>query len=251
LRLAPRVVSSLLALVVGVAACGGSTSPAAPSANVGTIIPPGHPAPTIPLVDQNGQPTTLAAFRGKYVVMAEFLTLCQEECPLTTAAFQNMKASVDQAGLAGQVAFVEVTMDPGRDTPARLLAYQKEFGADWTLLTGTPDHIAAFWKHFGIYYQKVAESTPPATDWLTHQPLTYDLDHTNGFMLLDRAGDERFITQQLPNLHGRIPPQLKSLLDSQGITNLNSPDPGQSYTIPQAISALSWLVGKKLPVPAA
>ena len=160
--------------------------------------------PPTPLIDQNGRPVTLQSFRGKYVVLAQFLTLCQDECPITTGAFQDMQQAVQQAGLGGQVAFVEATVDPGRDTPARLRAYQSEFGADWTLLTGTPAHIAALWKHFGIYYQKVPEDKPAGIDWWTHQPLTYDVDHTNGFILIDRSGNERFLSQELPLLHGQL-----------------------------------------------
>jgi protein SCO1/2 len=88
---------------------------------------------------------TLQSFRGKYVVLAQFLTLCQDECPITTGAFQTLQQSAQRAGLGDQVAFVEVTVDPERDIPARLRAYQTEFGADWTLMTGTPSHVPDRW----------------------------------------------------------------------------------------------------------
>jgi protein SCO1/2 len=235
----------LLAAVV--TACGGS-DPSAPSQSLGAVIPPGDPVPATPLIDQNGRPMTLQSLRGKYVVLAQFLTLCQDECPITTGAFQDMQQSVRQAGLGDQVAFVEVTVDPGRDTPARLRAYQSEFGANWTLLTGTPAHIAALWKHFGIYYQKVPEDQPAGIDWWTHQRLTYDVNHTNGFILIDRSGNERFLTQELPLLHGQLPASLKGLLDDEGLNHLENGLPGSSYTIPQALAALSWLVGRNIPL---
>jgi protein SCO1/2 len=228
----------------GLAGCG-SSRPAAPSPDLGAIIPIGHPVPATPLVNQDDQPVTLQSFRGKYVVLAEFLTLCQEECPLTTGALQTMQHSVQQAGLGNQVAFIEATVDPGRDTPARLRAYQTEFGANWTLLTGTNANVTALWKHFGIFYQKVPEGDPPAIDWWTHQPLTYDIDHSNGFILIDPAGNERFVTQDIPELHGQLPANLRTLLDSQGISDLKN---GTGYTIPQALNALSWLVGRHIPL---
>ena len=238
---------AVLLLAALVTACGGS-DPRAPSQSFGAVIPPGDPVPPTPLIDQNGRPVTLQSFRGKYVVLAQFLTLCQDECPITTGAFQDMQQAVQQAGLGGQVAFVEATVDPGRDTPARLRAYQSEFGADWTLLTGTPAHIAALWKHFGIYYQKVPEDKPAGIDWWTHRPLTYDVDHTNGFILIDRSGNERFLSQELPLLHGQLPASLKSLLDDEGLNHLDNGIPGFSYTIPQALAALSWLVGRNIPL---
>ena len=236
-----------LLLAGGLAGCG-SSRPAAPSPSLGAVIPVGHQVPTIPLVDQNGRSTTLLSFAGKYLVLAQFLTLCQDECPITTGAFQTMQQAVQRAGLGGQVVFAEVSVDPGRDSPARLHAYQTEFGANWTLLTGTPAHIAALWKHFGIFYQKVPEPKPPQIDWWTHQPLTYDVDHTNGFILVDRAGNERFLTEDLPLAHGQLPANLKSLLDGAGLEHLRNGINGQGYTIPQALAALSWLVGRNIPL---
>ena len=81
--------------------------------------------------------------------MAPFLSLCQDECPLVTGAFIALQRDVRSAGLGNRVVFMEVSVDPGRDTPARLAAYSKEFGADWVLLTGTPADLHALWKFFG------------------------------------------------------------------------------------------------------
>jgi len=59
------------------------------------------------------------------VVLAPFLSLCQDECPLVTGAFLALQRDVRAAGLGGRVAFVEATVDPGRDTTARLAAYER------------------------------------------------------------------------------------------------------------------------------
>jgi protein SCO1/2 len=241
------VMAALVGLSVGLLGGCGSSDPPVPSASLGTVVR--IPVPATPLVDEGGHATSLSAFQGRYVVLAPFLTLCQDECPLTTGAFQVMQQAVARAGLADQVVFVEATIDPDRDTPARLSAYRSTFGADWTLLTGTSGNIAALWKHFGIFYQKVPVDDPSAMDWLTHQPLTYDVNHTNGFILIDRSGVERFITQDLPQLNGQLSLQLRSLLDDQGVDHLEHGIPGQSWTIPQGLQALSWLVGKNIRPP--
>jgi cytochrome oxidase Cu insertion factor (SCO1/SenC/PrrC family) len=238
---------AVLTLALSLCACGGP--PVAPSASFGTIFPTARPVPTTPLLNQDGQKMSLASFRGRYIVLAPFLTLCQEECPLTTGAFQDMQASVDKAGLGDKVAFVEVTVDPGRDTPARLSAYKRRFGVDWALLTGTSANINAFWKPFGVWYQKVPEEKPAEVDWWTGKPLTYDVDHDDGFILINRSGDERFITLDIPDLHGKLAVQLRSLLDSQGLQYLDHGAPGQDYTVPQALAALSWMMGRQLPLP--
>ena len=72
----------------------------------------------IPLVNENGQATSLGAFRGKIVVLTSFLTSCQETCPLTTGAFLDMQRDLAAAGLAGKVTFLEASVDPGHDVPS-------------------------------------------------------------------------------------------------------------------------------------
>lgn len=244
-----RIIAGLVAaaLTIGAAGCG-SSPPGAPSANFGTVLPVGDAVPATPLVNQDGRALSLQSFRGKYIVLAQFTTLCQDECPITTGAFDILQRSVAHAGLADKVVFIEATLDPDRDSVARLHAYQTRFGADWQLLTGTDANIAALWKHFGIYYQKAPEDKPPGIDWWTGKPLAYTVDHTNGFILIDPNGNERFITQELPYLHGQLPANLRTLLDDLGVQHLDNGIPGGSYTIPQALDALSWLVGRHLPL---
>lgn len=234
-------------LLTGLVSGCGDPRPSPPQ-GLGYPLPPGHKVPSTQLVNQNGQAVTLQDFRGKYVVLAQFLALCQDECPITTGAFQIMQRSAQKAGLGDKVAFIEATVDPDRDTVARLRAYQERFGANWTLLTGTDSNVAALWKYFGVFYQKTTEDDPGATDWWTGQHLTYDMLHTNGFILIDPDGNERFITTELPYLHGQLPANLRSLLDDLGIQHLNNGIPGNSYTVPQALSALSWLVGRNIPL---
>jgi protein SCO1 len=200
----------------------------------------------VPLVDQQGHAVSLATLRGKIVVLAPFLTLCQDECPLVTGAFISLERDLRAAGQAHRVVFVEATVDPGRDTVARLAAYQKEFGADWDLWTGTPADIAAFWKPFGVEYQIVPEAQPAKIDWYTGKPLTYDVDHTDGYFLIDPAGQERFSDSNPPNLHGHLDKALTNLLNDGGLQNLDHQgDP--NWTLSDALSSISWLVGQNIP----
>ena len=184
---------------------------------------------------------SLASLRGKVVVLAPFLSLCQDECPLVTGAFITLQRDVRAAGQGGRVAFVETTVDPGRDTVARLAAYQREFGADWDLWTGTPAAIAAFWKPFGVAYQKVPEEQPAKLDWWTGQPLTYDMVHTDGYIIVDPSGRERFVDATAPNVPG-LSPKLKSLLDDGGLHELAHPQE-PNWTIADALSSISWVLG--------
>jgi protein SCO1/2 len=227
------------------AACGSAGGdPPAPPAGQGIVQD--RAVPDIPLVSSSGAATSLAAFRGKYVVLANFLSLCQDECPLVTGAFGALQRDVKAAGLGAKVVFMEITIDPGRDTPARLTAYSKEFGADWAMLTGTPANLRALWKFFGVSYQVVPEEQPAKIDWYTGTPLTYDVNHTDGYILLDRQGHERFIDINAPNLHGRLDHALTGLLNAGGLQNLNH-QASPNWTLSDALQSISWLVGQNIP----
>jgi protein SCO1/2 len=197
---------------------------------------------SLPLENQEGQPVTLNQFRGRAVLLAPFLTSCQEECPITTAALLSVYRDMRSDGLSKKVAIVEVTVDPGRDTPQRMSAYASLAGSKWPLLTGAPATLAALWRYFGIYYQKVPEGSPPGIDWETHLPYTYDVDHSDGFVLLDSHLHERFIAGGMTGI-GKIPANLKKLLDSQGRANLRNPG-GGTWTVSDAVNAIEWALGR-------
>jgi protein SCO1 len=202
--------------------------------------------PDIPLISSTGSPTSLAAYRGKDIVMAPFLTLCQDECPLVTGAFIALRRDVDDAGLGAKVVFMEITVDPGRDTPARLTAYSKEFGATWPLLSGTPANLDALWKYLGVSVQIVPEALPAKIDWYTGKPLTYDVNHTDGYFLIDAQGHERFSDSNPPDLHGHLDQKLAGLLNAGGRKNLDDQS-SPNWTLSQALASLSWLVGRTIP----
>jgi protein SCO1 len=238
------VLALALSLGVLLAACG-SSAPAAPPQSQGLILD--RPTPqTVPLVDQQGRAVSLGGLRGKVVVLAPFLTLCQDECPLVTGAFISLQRDLSTAGLAHRVVFVEATVDPGRDTVARLAAYEKEFGADWDLWTGTPADIAAFWKPFGVEYQIVPEAQPAKIDWYTGKPLTYDVEHTDGYILIGPSGRERFVDASAPNQKGALNAKLRGLLNDGGLHELQHPQ-APDWTTADALASISWLLGTNVP----
>jgi protein SCO1 len=227
------------------AACGGNSAPATPSANEGLIL--NQPTPShVQLENQYGRTVTLAGLKGKVIVLAPFLTNCQDECPLLTAAFIGLRRDVKAAGLGAKVVFIEATVDPGRDTVARLAAYQAYVGADWDLWTGTPANLATFWKAFGVSYQIVAEAQPAHIDPLTGKPLTYDVNHTDGYILINAKGNERFVDTNAPNLHGKLDQKLTAFLNAGGVEGLHNPKP-LDWTVNQALAAISWVVGTNIP----
>ena len=237
-------------LAAGVAAIAwsatGAGAPGPPPASVGLAENRALPASVLdaPLVDGNGRSASLASFAGRVVVLVPFLTSCQEVCPLTTGALLKVQRSLDTAGLGPRVAVVEVTVDPGRDVPGRLAAYSRLTGVRWPLLTGAPATLAALWHALGIYAEQVPEGSPPGVDWQTGKPYAYDVDHSDGFIVLDARAHERFVTAAAPDVRGvHLPRALAAMLDAQGRLNRAHPG-GGAWTVPQALQAVGWLIGR-------
>jgi len=244
----------LLPALVALAACSSTVAAAPPGASPrptpsnGTVFDKAIPASVsdIGFVNQSGAKVTLASLRGKTVVLTDFLTLCQEICPLTSANFRAVTDAVAHAGLASKVELVEVTVDPQRDTPARLAAYQKLFGArpNWEFLTGTPQQVKQLWGALGVAYGRVPEPKGPLPiDWLTHKPLHYDVNHQDIVFVLGADGREKWLVDGTPNTSGKQPPTtLKKFLDAQGLTNLAHPGNG-SWSAADVEQALSYVTG--------
>jgi protein SCO1/2 len=220
----------------------GSLAPPPPSSSIGDQMDRPVPAQVLgaSFTDQDGQTVKLSDLAGRAVLLVPFLTSCQEECPVTTGALLAIKRTLETDHLEHKIAIVEVTVDPGRDTPGRMAAYAKLTGTSWPLLTAAPATIAELWHFFGIYYQVVPEGSPPGIDWQTHQPYTYDVDHSDGFILLDSHQRERFVAAGMVS-GAPLTPSLRGLLDSQGVADLRHPG-GGSWTIPQALDAIRWVL---------
>ena len=200
----------------------------------------------LPLVDQAGRTVTLASLRGTTVVLVDFLSLCQEVCPLTSANVRAVSDALDAAHLSGEVRILEATVDPARDTPPRLAAYQKLYGAkpNWSLVTGTSSVVSALWKSFGVGYEKKpTTATPPPKDWLTGSPLTYDVDHQDVVIVIGPDGHERWLVDGTPRVSGpsSVPSTLQTFLNEDGRTNETAPtDP--TWTAADVVSAVQYVV---------
>jgi cytochrome oxidase Cu insertion factor (SCO1/SenC/PrrC family)/thiol-disulfide isomerase/thioredoxin len=226
-----------------------STSSNAPAPlAVGTELQRPRLIPHFELIDERGRPFSLDAWRGRYVVLAPSMTLCHEVCPLTTGALIQLTTQLRQAGLARQVAVVEATVDPWRDSPARLRAYRRLAGVSFQMLTGTQSEIRRLWKFFGVYYHRIPQGKPPDIDWLTHKPETFDVAHTDALFFIDPAGQEQIVDEGMPDVGGNLSPVLRSLLSAQGRQNLAHPE--LPWTSTEAFDDVYYMMGKSIPASA-
>jgi len=135
------------------------------------------------LTDHNGQPRTLADFRGKVVMVFFGYTQCPDVCPTSMTEMVAIKKLLGPDGARLQGLFV--TVDPERDKPEMLKAYMENFDPGFLALFTTPDQTAALAKDFKVYYKKVDGPTPTS----------YTIDHTAGSYVYDTTGKLRLFTR--------------------------------------------------------
>ncbi|HEY2705453.1 MAG TPA: redoxin domain-containing protein [Candidatus Dormibacteraeota bacterium] len=182
--------------------------------NLGLLVSGGQvrPVPPTTFTDQAGRPVTLG---GLPTVVAAFATHCHETCPLFTAVLGDLQRTLRARGWEGRVRITEVTMDPGRDTPATLAEYARRTGAGWPLLTAPAAPLRVFWSALHASYHEVPYPGPPPSDWLTGRPETYDVSHDSLAAVLDAQGVPRFILPGEPHLGHALPEALARMLSPE------------------------------------
>jgi protein SCO1/2 len=119
------------------------------------------------------------AFRGKYMLVAFGFTHCPDLCP---AELQVMSAALDAMGPeADRIQPVFITIDPERDTAARLSEYVAHFHPRLIGLTGSKDEIAAVAKSYHVWYEKV-DGTDTSDYLMDHTSITYLMDPDGEFV---------------------------------------------------------------------
>lgn len=165
-----------------VAAIAGSFAWLAPAAPAGEIPFPArelrtaHPAPSLQLTNQAGEPVDLAALRGKVVMLTAVYASCGHTCP---AILTQARTAIEALPAAQRedLRVVAVTIDPAHDSPAVLaeLAGRHELERPlYQLVTGAPPEV-----------ERVLDQMEVAR---VRDPETGVIDHANLFLLLDREG---------------------------------------------------------------
>jgi protein SCO1/2 len=138
-----------------------------------TAYNPPIPAPVLRLTDQDGRPFDLTTLRGSPVFVYFGYTHCPDVCPTTLA---DIRTAVATAGVPATVVFV--TVDPARDTPAKMKQYVDFYAAGFIGLSGSDADVAAVAKAWSVGYRaEPADSNG-----------NYAMTHTTESYLVDGAG---------------------------------------------------------------
>jgi protein SCO1 len=163
------LIAALAAVIVGLALFWNPAPPAgkAPHAALPAAAPSGG---DFTLQSATG-PVSLRDYRGKVVLVYFGYTYCPDICPTSLTATAQALGQLAPAELA-QVQTIFISVDPERDTPARLKDYGAFFHPSIIGVTGTPAEVAEVAKRYGASYakQQLAGATSYVVD---HSALTY------------------------------------------------------------------------------
>jgi protein SCO1/2 len=121
------------------------------------VPPPGTVKVTVPdirLQDQDGRAVRVKSdvFGDRLVVINFVFTTCTTVCPVSSATMAQLQDKLGER-VGKDVVLVSMSVDPARDTPARLKEYAAKHGArgGWTWLTGRKGDVDQVTKAFGAY----------------------------------------------------------------------------------------------------
>lgn len=151
-----------------------------PQPDYGALTWKGKHVGAFSLTERSGKTITNSDLLGKPNIVCFIFTHCAGPCTDVTRSMTEMQSWLKAAKIDARL--VTFTVDPKRDTPARLARYAEAFGAgkDWWFLTGDEDRIYPLIRDtFGqeVHQQTGADRKPG-----------WEVFHTTAVMLVDPKG---------------------------------------------------------------
>ena len=141
------------------------------------LYPQPRELPDFQLTAANGQPLTLADWRGHWTIAYFGYVSCPDVCPTTLSVFKQVWKGLDQPGLRDRVRINFISVDPQRDTPEALGKYVAFFSPDFVAATGSDEQLTRLTRALGLLYSR---STGPNGE--------IQVDHSGSAVIVDPQG---------------------------------------------------------------
>ena len=129
------------------------------------------------LTDHHGMPFTRGALTNRWTLIFFGFSHCPDICPTTLAELAELKAQLVDTE-ANDLQVVMLTVDPARDTPARLADYVPYFHPDFLGVTGEFADILSVAQRLNAPFRRVSEPNGG-----------YQMEHSSNVMLMNPRGD--------------------------------------------------------------
>ena len=151
----------------------------------------------VPLTAQSGQATTLDRYAGGPVLVTMFYGSCPHVCPMLIATIQRLERELSEAN-RGRLRVLMVSLDPQRDTPAKLTEVAQRHRVDlarWTLARAEAADVRRLAAALNIQYRRLPDG---------------DFSHSTVITLLDAQGRLQKQTASLLRLDPEFAAALKA-----------------------------------------
>ena len=132
--------------------------------------------PEVTLTRHTGESFTTAQFKGSWNIVNFGYTFCPDICPTNMADMNIAHKLLTEAGLADQIRFWMVSVDPARDTTEQLSNYVPYFNPHFIGLTGDAGQITTLATQLSaVFYQEGSGEA-------------YTVAHSDNYAIVDPQG---------------------------------------------------------------
>jgi cytochrome oxidase Cu insertion factor (SCO1/SenC/PrrC family) len=119
--------------------------------------------PDVELTNQDSEKVRLYSdlVKGRVVALSFIFTSCPTICRSIGVNLGQLRTELG-ASMERDIALISISVDPVTDTPEKLMAWGKSFGAGpgWTLLTGEKDRVTQLLKKLESYTPDIQNHSP-------------------------------------------------------------------------------------------
>jgi cytochrome oxidase Cu insertion factor (SCO1/SenC/PrrC family) len=139
-------------------------------------------APGFSLTDQNGKPVSLAAYRGRPVIVTFIDPLCRNFCPLEAKVLNDVESRLPAAQ---RPAIVAVSVNLWADKRSYLLQDVRKWQLtpQWRWGVGGEKQLSKVWSAYQIAVLAQTRKIAGVT--------VHEITHTEGAFVVDRTGHQR------------------------------------------------------------
>ncbi len=181
---APRINITALILIAAFAAAAGLwagnryfTAPAAPKLDSALLYPQPRALPDFHLNQANGQPLTLADWRGHWNIVYFGYTTCPDVCPTTLQTLKSAWSELGKRGLQDKIRIDFISVDPERDSADVLGKYVGFFSPDFIAASGSDEELTRITRALGLVYSRTKKDDG-----------TIEVDHSGSAVIIDPQG---------------------------------------------------------------
>lgn len=144
----------------------------------GSVLPVARVISPFQLIDNQGHAFTEANLKNQWSMMFFGFTRCQTICPKTLAILNAAYEKIAAAKPSSLPQIIFVSVDPERDTPAKVDQYVKAFNSHFRGATGDQKQLQKLTAQLHVMFAKVP----------TRNNAHYDIDHSGTILIFNPQG---------------------------------------------------------------